>query len=128
MNDDQAFDTGYGKPPKHTRFRKGVSGNPKGRPKGTLNVATVLGRILQEKVVIMENGIRKTVTRLEASIKKLANRAGSGDMVALRLLTNLAGSLGMEKQPGEPEQLSDTDRKLMNNVISRLRQSTRGLQ
>ena len=55
---------GYGNPPKHTRFRKGESGNPQGRPKGTLNMATVLARTLRERVVINENGQRKVVTKL----------------------------------------------------------------
>ena len=39
---------GYGNPPQHTRFKKGQSGNPRGRPKGTLNLATVLARTLRE--------------------------------------------------------------------------------
>jgi hypothetical protein len=59
---------GYGSP-NGTRFKKGQSGNPQGRPKGTLNLATVLWRALREKVVIYENGRRKSVTKLEASVK-----------------------------------------------------------
>jgi len=57
-------DVGYGKPPQNFRFKQGRSGNPRGRPKGTLNMATVLARTLREKVVIDENGKRKTVTKL----------------------------------------------------------------
>ena len=38
--------TGYCNPPEHTRFKTGQSGNPRGRPKGTLNLATVLERTL----------------------------------------------------------------------------------
>jgi Family of unknown function (DUF5681) len=53
-------DVGYGKPPQATRFKKGVSGNPKGRPKGSLNIATVFTKTLRERVVINEHGQRKT--------------------------------------------------------------------
>jgi hypothetical protein len=41
---------GYGKPPQSTRFQKGVSGNPKGRPKGSLNVASLFLRTLLETI------------------------------------------------------------------------------
>jgi hypothetical protein len=60
---------GYCSPPEATRFQKGVSGNPRGRPKGSLNVATVLTRTLRQKVAITENGRRRTVTKLEAALK-----------------------------------------------------------
>jgi hypothetical protein len=83
---------GYCNPPGHARFKKGQSGNPKGRPKGTLNMATVLARTLREKVVINEAGRRKTVTKLEASIKQLTNKAASGELKALQLLTALVRS------------------------------------
>jgi hypothetical protein len=77
---------GYCNPPETTRFKKGQSGNPQGRPKGTLNMATVLERTLREKVVINESGKRKTITKLEAAIKQLTNKAASGDLKALQLL------------------------------------------
>jgi hypothetical protein len=55
-------------------------------------VATVLERTLREKVAINENGKRKTVTKLEAAIKQVANKAASGDLKALQLLTALVRS------------------------------------
>ncbi len=62
------YDVGFGRPPKHAQFKKGQSGNRKGRPKGTLNLASVLERTLREKVVTNENGRRKVKTKLEAAI------------------------------------------------------------
>lgn len=47
-----AYEVGYGKPPKHTRYRKGASGNPAGRPKGQRNLATILAHALEEQIVI----------------------------------------------------------------------------
>lgn len=81
---------GFGRPPQATRFKKGVSGNPKGRPKGSLNVATAFMKALREKVVINENGRRKTVTKLEAALKQLVNKAASGEISALKQLVELA--------------------------------------
>jgi hypothetical protein len=79
-----------GNPPESTRFKKGQSGNPKGRRKGSHNVATVLALTLREKVVVNENGARKTVTKLEAAIKQLVNKAASGDLRALQQFIALA--------------------------------------
>ena len=83
-------DVGYGKPPKNSRFKQGRSGNPRGRPKGALNMATVLARTLREKIVIDENGKRKTVSKLEAAIKQLANKAASGELRAVQLLCSVS--------------------------------------
>jgi hypothetical protein len=83
---------GYCNPPKRTRFKKGQSGNPKGRPKGALNMATVLERTLRERVVINENGKRKTITKLEAAYKQLSNKAASGELKALQLVSALVRS------------------------------------
>jgi hypothetical protein len=81
---------GYGSPPKATRFKKGISGNPKGRPKGSLNVATLLLKTLHEKVVIIEHDKRKKVTKFEAVLKQLVHKAASGDPRAQRQLFELA--------------------------------------
>jgi len=86
--DDAAV--GYGRPPVYTRFTKGVSGNPAGRPRGTLNFATVLSKAMREKVIINEGGKRKAVTKLEAAIKQLVNQAASGNQRAARSLFELA--------------------------------------
>jgi hypothetical protein len=87
--DDNDFEVGYGKPPKEYRFTRGQSGNPNGRPKGTLNVATVVDRIMRERVVVNENGKRTSITKLEASVKQLLNKSASGDMRALQFAIGL---------------------------------------
>jgi hypothetical protein len=49
------YPVGYGKPPLHSRFKKGQSGNPAGRRKGSLNFSSVLLATLNEKVVVNES-------------------------------------------------------------------------
>ena len=53
---EKSKDIGYGKPPKRSQFKKGKSGNPKGRPAGKKNFATYLDTMLKSKVPISENG------------------------------------------------------------------------
>jgi hypothetical protein len=127
LANEQETAVGYGKPPVHTRFHKGQSGNPQGRPKGRLNVATVLEKTLHEKVVINENGRRRTITKLEAALKQMVNKAASGDLAALRQLSAMArsaedqaaaaASVAAENQP--VEELSEVDAKVLKGILKR---------
>src|SRR5882757_10680505 len=96
-SDDQV---GYRKPPRHSRFRKGQSGNPRGRPKGSQSAARLARSILNEKIVIRENGERRWITRREAMLKQLANKGIMGDLRSIREVLNLdAAGAEAEKQP-----------------------------
>lgn len=81
------YEVGYGKPPKHTRFQKGRSGNPRGRPRGSKGWITLVREAVSAKVEVRENGrpLRK-ITKLEAAVTQLVNRAAGGDLRALALL------------------------------------------
>lgn len=113
------YDVGYGKPPTHTRFQAGQSGNPKGRPKGSLNLATALNRALRETVVIVENGQRKSITKLDASIKGLVNRAVKGDSKSMQQMLTLGPLVGFEAATGTPA-LDANDAAVMANLVKRL--------
>ena len=119
---------GYGQPPERTRFKPGQSGNPRGRPKGTLNMATVLERTLKEKVIVNENGKRKVVTKLQAAVKQLANQAASGQLRAMQLLTTLVRSAEdraiAAPEPGE--NLEDADAKVFLGIVKRLETYDKG--
>jgi hypothetical protein len=69
---------GYKRPPKHTQFLKGQSGNPKGRPKNSKNFLTLLETELKRPVSIQENGKKKTVSKREAMIKRIVHKAMEG--------------------------------------------------
>ncbi len=121
---------GYGNPPENTRFKTGRSGNPKGRPKGTLNMATVLERKLREKVVINENGKKKTLTKLEAAINQLTNKAASGELRALQLLAKLVSTAEERtvQQPAADSDLNEADQKVVQGILKRLENSDKGDQ
>jgi len=118
---EPAKDVGYGKPPESTRFKKGVSGNPRGRPKGSLNVATVFTKTLREKVIINEHGQRRTVTKLEAAVKQLVNKAASGDQRSMSLLLDLARDAEAKQNlPGAQQpMLSAADQEIIDNILKR---------
>jgi hypothetical protein len=84
--DKPEYAVGFGKPPQRTRFCKGQSGNPKGRPRGAKNLATLMEKVLKEPVVISENGKRRRITKREALIKQLVNKAIAGDPRSIKLL------------------------------------------
>jgi hypothetical protein len=65
------YEVGHGKPPKSTQFKKGQSGNPKGRPKGSKNFATVYHKVGREFVTVKENGRTRRLTKQEALLVDL---------------------------------------------------------
>ena len=124
---DRAYEIGFCKPPKRAQFKPGQSGNLKGRPKGTLNLATVLERTLREKVIVNKGGKRKTVNKLEAALTQLTDKAASGDLKALQLLTALARSPEERvSQDAEPNSVNDEiDEKVVIGILKRIEATKR---
>jgi Family of unknown function (DUF5681) len=83
------YEVGYRQPPKHTRFQRGSSGNPKGRPRASKNLSAVLETALNERVSVNDNGKRKKITMSEAIVKQAVRKAAGGDQRALRLVFDM---------------------------------------
>jgi len=79
-NLDLGYTVGYKRPPAHTRFRQGQSGNPRGRPRGSKSLKSILQNELDRRINITENGKRKKVSVSEALVKKqIAKALGDSD-------------------------------------------------
>jgi hypothetical protein len=113
---------GYGRPPMMTRFRPGQSGNPRGRPKGARNLGTVVAAALSERVAINENGRRRRITKLEAAVKQLVNRAASGEARATQLLLALVQANEARPAQQDARRVSDADSIVMAELTRRLGQ------
>ena len=81
---------GYGKPPTRSRFQKGSSGNPNGRPKGS-GIHSSVEKVLSRTISITVDGVRKRVPITEAMVTQLAQRALAGDAAASRDFLKIAG-------------------------------------
>lgn len=90
MSEDvKDYEVGYGKPPKKNRFRKGQSGNPKGRPKGAKGLNASLKRELERKITVREGSREIQISKMEAIAKRLTASALTGEMRALLALLKL---------------------------------------
>jgi hypothetical protein len=96
------YEVGYRRPPEGTRFKKGQSGNPKGRPRKVENLATVLHQVLAERVRVREGDAVRTVSKWEAMIQTLSNKAMKGDTRAFNAVSTLAQKAGQLETAEQP--------------------------
>ena len=97
------YDVGYGKPPKHSQFKKGVCPNPQGRGKrGKLPLREILDRFLNAKTSFRERGKLKKASRLELTIRRLAALAIKGDVASAALLLKLRAHAEKHPHGGGP--------------------------
>ena len=92
-NEEKDYEVGYRKPPVETRFRKGQSGNPSGRPKRVseeLDPGMILQCIDSEEITLSINGKPARMTKAEIEFRQLFSKAIRGDMSAARLIANMA--------------------------------------
>jgi hypothetical protein len=115
------YEVGYGKPPRDTRFPKGQSGNPRGRPSGAKNLKTLLSEALNEPVIVTENGGRRKVTKRQAIITQLVNRSATADFRAIKILLDIVRDIERQTELTTPEisDFSEADEKVLEQIKAR---------
>lgn len=107
-DDDETYRVGRGRPPLHTRFAPGKSGNPRGRPKGHKSMESIICELLDQKVFIGVGDKRRSVSRREAMMMQQVQSALKGDRKAVEFL--LAAQSSADAVSGqEPSALTAAD-------------------
>ena len=120
------YDVGFKRPPKHTQFQPGQSGNSKGRPKGSRNFNTVIEQELNALVSISERGQVKQVRKKEIIAKQVVNKAAAGDLKATGMLLNesrYAEQQAALKEVATPS-FKAADLQVLHHFADRIRNST----
>ena len=113
------YEVGYGRPPIHTRFKPGQSGNPAGRPKGAQNFATEIAAELKEAILVKEGGVTKRLSKRRAMIKRQAERALQGDTRAFSCLVAMSPGENPAENLDLPRDLEPGDRALIERYLSK---------
>jgi Family of unknown function (DUF5681) len=123
--DDPPYTVGYGKPPQHTRFAKGRSGNPKGRPKGAKNFRTEIQEELDTRVPITVCGKPRRITMRKAVAKQLVTKAAAGDLKAMPPLLNEIRNIEGGYETGSADEVTcrQEDEMVMANIVKRMRET-----
>ncbi len=120
-------DIGYKRPPIATRWKKGQSGNPTGRKKGTPNLRTDLLAEMAEIIQITESGSPKKITKQRALLKSLAARGIQGDTRASNLLLGLLARL-LQDEPIDDKEIetSPEDEAILEAYLRRMQRKPKG--
>ena len=121
-DDERDYEVGYGKPPPHTRFVKGQSGNSRGRPRGAKNIKTLLTKALNELVVVTDNGGRRKVSKREAIITQLVNRSAKADFKAIQILLGMIRDIESDTDPHSSDPtFTEADQQIIQRLQARFR-------
>jgi hypothetical protein len=120
--DDEPYEIGYGKPPKHTQFKPGQSGHPSGRPRGQRNFRTAVREALKERITIREGDRTRTVSKMDGIIQVTFNKALKGDprgLVAFLQLVRWAGLMDEEPELSSADSIGAEDEAILTGFLER---------
>jgi hypothetical protein len=112
-------DTGYKKPPKHSQFQKGLSGNSAGRPRGSKNTLKLLNDVLEQKITVTQDGKPINISKKLAMLMQLVNSAVKGDIKAISALFPYLLQIDIKDEEKEQavQALSQTDSEIIEMFL-----------
>jgi hypothetical protein len=119
--DKPDYEIGWGKPPRANRYKPGESGNKNGRPPSSKTVAKVMEKELKKRIRIRENGKSKTITKLEAILLQVINKAASGDRAMVQLI--LQHLKEAEAKTSKTEVVNQEDQSVAQGMLDRIKRA-----
>ena len=118
VGDDDDDQVGYGKPPRHSQFKRGQSGNPRGRkPRLAYEEDDFpIRRFMMEPIDVKLNGKKERLTTLEAILMKQAAKALAGDNRSAKLLFEYSGGL-KDFRADWKRQKTEAGRKMVDEIL-----------
>jgi Family of unknown function (DUF5681) len=115
---------GRGRPPRHTQFRKGTTGNPKGRPKGSKNLSTYIMEAARYPVTATVNGRARKISTLQSTTLQLAIKAAGGNQAAMGKFLDWIDEIETRATAVKPTQfpLSAPDVEVLRAAYERMKQ------
>ena len=120
--EDAPYEIGYCKPPKHTRFKPGQSGNPRGGPAVSAILGPRSGTRSKRKITIREGDRTRTVSKMDAIIQVTLNKALKGDakgLAAFIQFVRWAGLMDEEPELSSTESISAEDEAILAGYLER---------
>jgi hypothetical protein len=118
------YKVGRGRPPLHTRFKKGQSGNPRGPRPRPKDLPALLVRALNEPLVVTANGVSRRITKREAVVAQLVDKSTGADLRATQMLIDLLKDVEIRAgTPPEALPLTPADEEVVENLLARLRRA-----
>ena len=116
------YQVGYGRPPAGSRFKKGTSGNPRGRPKHSKNMKTIIREALTSPVTVREGERTRRVPKIEGIVLRQVEAALKGDEKAAITALKMAAQVGLleETVGAEILELSPQENLLVNEALAQL--------
>jgi hypothetical protein len=121
-NTSETRTVGYGRPPVHTRFKPGKSGNSKGRPRGSRNLRTIIQDALTTKVVLRQGQGKRSISKLEGIVLRQVDDALKGDPKAALAALKMAAQVGLLEAPDRESEaaasLSAGEQEMVEEILS----------